>query len=112
MKTTERLALGKGYGDTHAVFLCEVCGIRYEQPFPAVYLDYYDIRDNYYTEVDVGDICPACLEAGPEGAAQRAREHAKRLREGADLLDELARDLPQCENWPPSRTWTPRRGRL
>ncbi len=32
-------------------------------------------------------ICEGCVQAGPEGAAERARNYAERLRERVDLLE-------------------------
>lgn len=41
----------------------------------------------------LGDLCEACITAGPQGAAARAHRRAQVVREQADELDDLANAL-------------------
>lgn len=83
---------------------CDMCGAMFEEHCCAVALcegiPYYDGR-NAPRDALALDICPACLEAGPIGAAQRMERRAAQLRANADELETLAdavRTMPR-ENW-------------
>lgn len=72
--------------NTCADFPCLLCGASHEQDHVAASLVEYE---DGQAEV-LGDVCPACLAAGPSGAADGVRSHATRLRARADWLEELA----------------------
>lgn len=67
---------------------CVLCGEEFEEDLDAVALIGVEAGegDNY------GDVCPRCY-ASTGVAAERTREHAKRLREEADYLDKLAGEV-------------------
>ena len=46
-----------------------------------------------------GLLCERCIEAGPVGAADRARAYAGGLRDCADHLDTLASEVAQITEW-------------
>lgn len=56
-----------------ANFSCVLCGTDHQQNHACVELIDPD------TSGVIGDICPDCIEAGPEGAAARTREYAYKL---------------------------------
>lgn len=83
---------------------CDLCGAIFEEHRAAAALvegaPRFDGR-NAPSNALALDICPACLEGGPIGAAQRMARHVEQLRTRADALETLAervRDMPR-ENW-------------
>ena len=77
--------------DMSGEFRCVVCGESFVEERAACTL-YEDGRRR-------GDLCPKCLIAGPEGAAQRARAVAGRLREKAVALEALADSVARASVW-------------
>jgi hypothetical protein len=84
----------------HSVASCfrrVLCGAYHPQNHAAVSLvEVEDIGPEETELTVIGDACPQCLEAG---AAQRAREHAARLRKQAAALEELAGEVGQVTPW-------------
>lgn len=73
-------------------FSCCLCGRFFQQTnFAAALLP--DGEDDVLGDDDTLDVCPQCLEAGPTGAAERARLHAEELRDAARALDTLAGEV-------------------
>jgi len=62
---------------------CSVCGQEFQLDMVTA-IAYDDDGDR------IGDVCPACLEAGPEGMPERMRGHAEALRERASNLRAMA----------------------
>ena len=87
MDTTTRLKVQVWVHNTSAEFPCVLCGDGHEQDLAAASLVKYG--EGGRGEM-LGDVCPACLAAGPSGAADRARSHAERLRARAEELERLA----------------------
>jgi hypothetical protein len=48
---------------------------------------------------EVGLLCIECIDAGPEGAAERAHRRAVELRERAHKVDYLAQEITKCTEW-------------
>jgi hypothetical protein len=68
--------------------------------FPCVLCGEYHMQDLANAELkisgdddEVGDVCPECLDAGPAGTAERTREYVQYLREKADALEALAKEV-------------------
>ena len=72
-------------------FPCRLCGEGHEQNHSAIRL--------LNAGKDCGDVCPDCAAAGPMGAAERMREHARGLRAWADELDSDAVEVGQITDW-------------
>jgi hypothetical protein len=78
---------------------CVLCGTVHDQGYAAAVL-FAGIHQ-------LGALCPRCLSAGPERAAERARQRAGRMRQAgerlraqADGLENLARRLVEMGTWP------------
>jgi hypothetical protein len=73
--------------------LCCICGDLVDDPGAIAYLE--------IDGVNQGDVCPACLEAGPSGAIERQKayiEHTKGfLKYQTELKALLKKDSP--DNW-------------
>ena len=65
---------------------CVICGQVFEQDGVAAML----MMPGADKRLGIGDVCPECLDAGPKGAAERARGYAVYLRERAGKVDDLA----------------------
>lgn len=84
--------------------VCDLCGATFEEHQAAASLVEGEPRfdgGNAPNNALALDICPACLEAGTMGAAQRIERAAWELRAHADELETLAvrvRAMPR-ENW-------------
>jgi hypothetical protein len=78
-------------------FPCDLCGDYHHQDYAAALLlpeGKDDPKDSY------GDVCPACLDSGPEGAAVHLIDQAKYLEKKARSLRRLAKDvkaIPQSD---------------
>ena len=48
---------------------------------------------------ETGWLCEQCIEAGPEGAANRTRDRAQRVRDRAREYDRLASDVADITEW-------------
>jgi hypothetical protein len=72
-------------------FPCVLCGAAHDQAGVAIWL--------YEGDAQLGDVCPSCAEAGPTGAANRARAYAAALREHADQIDHIAGRLAAVTQW-------------
>lgn len=70
---------------------CCICKTWFEEDHAAAYLMKVgnDPADPIGGDVHIGDICPACLKAGPKGAAARAHECARALEELAQAQDAI-----------------------
>ena len=51
------------------------------------------------------DICPACTEAGPQGAAERMRRLAATMRQQAKALEETANEVENITEWATLEDW-------
>jgi len=51
------------------------------------------------------DICPACTEAGPHGAAVRMRRFAASIRQQAEALEEIADEVENITDWATLEDW-------
>jgi hypothetical protein len=76
----------------HGDYSCVVCGRIFEENLVAAELHEVKFNDSY-NAVHWGDVCPECLDAGKEGAAIRAREHAAALHTYAEEVKSLADKL-------------------
>jgi|GEM_PF-3030457 len=70
---------------------CAICGEKFQLDLATVTL--------CEGERELGSVCPTCVKAGPTGAAERAQQHADRLRQWADEHDRLATALQFVEQW-------------
>jgi len=79
--------------NTSGHFVCGVCGETHDQDCAAARV----------VDPDGGaladDVCPACIVAGPSGAAERARAWAADLHARADVLDILAEQVGAITDW-------------
>jgi hypothetical protein len=73
---------------------CALCGSTYEQTRVAATL--------YVGDVETGEICPDCLDAGPRDAALRAMVRAAALSRMMHELIEIATNVEGMTNWPSS----------
>jgi hypothetical protein len=74
---------------------CVLCGEYYQQKGGAVML--YTLHDGEW--FPVGDVCPVCVAADPEGAAIRMREYAELLRTRAGELVATAHRVDGITEW-------------
>lgn len=87
-------------GETH----CDLCGAVFEERYCAAALVNGAPRfegQNAPLNARALDICPACLDAGTQGTAQRIARRIDRVRALAGELETLAeavRNMPR-ENW-------------
>jgi hypothetical protein len=79
--------------------------------FPCVLCGEYHMQDLANAELkisgddeELGDVCPECLDAEPAGAAERTREYVQYLREKADALEALAKEVEMM----PTDDWATR----
>ncbi len=83
---------------------CDFCGATFEETYCAAALVNGAPRfegQNAPLNALALDICPACLDAGTQGTAQRIARHVAQLRAQALALETLAdavRNMPR-ENW-------------
>ena len=82
-------------------FECVICGEVFEESLTALSLTRAADGE---PSADIGDVCLACLEAGPDGVAWRARRHADRLRARALATEALAKELRSAD-WPTVMAW-------
>ena len=77
---------------TNAEARCALCGnARPQERIPAMLVDDFDLS--------IGDVCDECVNGGAEGAARRARDHAKDLLEHARGLFGLADMIAAMPDW-------------
>ena len=91
---------------------CAFCGNSYDQSGAGV--AFYD-GEEAQIETMVGEVCPDCIAAGPQGAAQRIREHACRVYDAlgdedrwadrSDMLDDWAEAVVQMTEWVDVQDW-------
>jgi len=82
--------------NAHSRFPCDLCGNWHEQPGAAVILSEVSSSN---PEDRLGEVCPECVRAGPEGAAKRIESQAQALRQEADRLEALAPRVASIEDW-------------
>ena len=96
--------------NTGSHFGCVLCGRDHKQYYAAVSLvmhgDWkppYEISDPVLKEemsaAMLGDVCQDCIEAGPQGAAERLLDHVQYLRERALRLETLAGRVARITEW-------------
>ncbi len=73
---------------------CVICGGSHEQDHVAATLMQGDHEK-------IGDVCPACLDAGPVGAAQNMRNYAEALVQRAAELFQFSSEVSQI----PVKEW-------
>ncbi|MDQ3004162.1 MAG: hypothetical protein M3R47_02070 [Chloroflexota bacterium] len=69
---------------------CCICRTWYEQDHAAAFLMRAGGHDGICeSDVHIGDICPECLKAGPQGAAVRSQDCGRELEKLAKAQDEM-----------------------
>ncbi len=91
-------------------FSCMLCGGDHRQNMAAVSLVMHrdwkppnEISDSILfkemSDAMLGDVCRDCIEAGPQGAAERMLDYVEYLRQGALKLETLAGRVARITEW-------------
>jgi len=89
MSDDRQLKMGIWTFENGRAATCDLCGQRFGvEVAMAVAMAVVQDGDRWY-----GDVCPKCLEAGPQGIAARIAAYVQRLRTEADFLESLQAPL-------------------